>query len=672
MEVDFLEKSREYIEEGSFEKAQIILRRVLSSNPKDARALELHGDLVLKLGRKQEAMQRYESASDSYTNSNKYAEAIICLEKIIRLDKSNEEVFTRLGDLYRFYGLPDRAIKTILDLCTWAMNNKQDAVFVSGLRKIVELQARNLALRLSFVKVLYSINRLQDAEDELKKLRSLAEEAGDEEILQQVTKLMPKTDGGEELDPKSRVELGNLLYEIGSKDEAIIEFEKAITDLLASNDTGEAINVLNRIIEIDPDNKDATKKLEELKQGGAAAPVEEKEVEQVPANVGDEVLEAAPEPVVSDDDIEGIIAESDLIDEQASDEIKAEPEEAKVSEEPAAEELSTVDEIIRRTVSEARESTEDVPAEKSEPVTDTEQEPDEGLQGLEMFEDLGKEIEGFVAATDTSAQEPSSATEVPTGTEHDPHQLEGQIADIEFLLNEAEAPSIPSFEIAQEYDDFRKAIRWQESDIKKKLTLAHMAFHTGLYQTALNYVSDIKEQKETWPLSLEINGGSLIKLGRYSEARKVIAPALLYEEISEAEKVELRYLLASAYEGLGDFDNALRETERIISINPNYKDVKEMYTLMGGKGIDFQTPAAKPEPVTPPIQQQPEAPPLKQPPIQALDMEPQGRSQEPFVDESYPTIIEKSPPVSTKKPADSVSKKEPDIEERKGENIAFL
>ena len=96
MEVDFLDKSREYIEEGSFEKAQIILRRVLSSNPKDARALELHGDLVLKLGRNDEAIQRYESASNSYTNSNKYAEAILCLEKIIRLDKVLPPYFDRI------------------------------------------------------------------------------------------------------------------------------------------------------------------------------------------------------------------------------------------------------------------------------------------------------------------------------------------------------------------------------------------------------------------------------------------------------------------------------------------------------------------------------------------------------------------------------------------------
>ena len=146
MEVDFLNKSREYIEKGSFEKAQIALRRVLGKDPKNARAVELSGDLVLKLGRNAEAIQRYESASDYYSNKNQYAEAILCLEKIMRLDESNGEIAIRLADLYRFYGLLDRAINTILSLCTWAINNKQDAQFISGLRKVVELQPKNLAL----------------------------------------------------------------------------------------------------------------------------------------------------------------------------------------------------------------------------------------------------------------------------------------------------------------------------------------------------------------------------------------------------------------------------------------------------------------------------------------------------------------------------------------------
>jgi tetratricopeptide (TPR) repeat protein len=264
MEIDLLAKSGEYIREGKFEKAQIILRRILSDDPNQPRAIEMTGDLSLKLGHTQEAVQRYDNASNKYMNANQFAEAILCLEKIRMLEKTNDDVVARLADLYRFYGLPNRSVKTILNLCGWALDNKEDRIFVSGLRKIVELQPRNLPLRLSFSKVLLSIERKQDAHDVLMKLKSLAEEAHDDAILEAVNSLLPQPDGGEELDPKSRIELGNLLYEIGSKDEAIVEFEKAVADLVATGDTEEAISVLNRIMEIDPNNKTVLKKLQDL------------------------------------------------------------------------------------------------------------------------------------------------------------------------------------------------------------------------------------------------------------------------------------------------------------------------------------------------------------------------------------------------------------------------
>ena len=642
MEVDLLDKGREYIEEGSFEKAQIILRRILSDDPKHARAVELSGDLVLKLGRNAEAIQRYDSASDYYTNANQYAEAIVCLEKIIRIDKSNEEVIARLADLYRFYGLPDKAINTILDLCTWAIDNKENAMFISGLRKVVELQPKNLALRFSFVKVLYSTSRLQDAEDELKKVKSLAEEAGDQEILEEVDKLFPQTDGGEELDPKSRIELGNLLYEIGSKDEAIVEIEKAVSDLVDSDETEEAINVLNRIIEIDPNNKDAINRINELKSGGA--PVEAKAATE-------EVMEqAVPESQVE----ETIPTEA------------GEPKTEKAFPQAEIEEdlKPSVEDIIDQTVSEPKAE-----EETAQPKTPEQTAGDE--QAMEMFEDLGREIEGFVAATDTTTEEPSDEVEPSVEKGHDVPQLEGQIADIEFLLDEAKAPSIPSFEVAQEFDDFRKAIVWEETDVKKKMTLAKLAFDAGLYATALSYVVDVKQEKGTWPLSLEINGASLIKLGCYSEAKKVIAPTLLYEEISETQKVELRYLLASAYEGLGDFDNALRETERIISINPEYKDVKEMYTLMGGKDITFEKPKRESDKTIPPQKISTSPPAQPEPFVQPAKMGPKEIIQEP-AEEMYPTIIDQTPSTQSEKLSKDLPKKEPDIEERKGENIAFL
>jgi|GEM_PF-645503 len=681
MEIDLLTKSGEYIREGRFEKAQIILRRILSEDPNQAKAIELTGDLSLKLGRTPEAIQRYDNASNKYMNNNKFAEAILCLEKVMMLDRTNDEVVARLADLYRFYGLSNRSIKTVLDLCGWALDNKEDSIFVSGLRKIVELQSKNLPLRLSYAKVLLSIERKQDAHDELKRLKSMAEEVHDNAILEEVNALLPQPDGGEELDPKSRIELGNLLYEIGSKDEAIVEFEKAVTDLITTGDTEEATSVLNRILEIDPNNKAAAKQLDQMQGGTVEAP-------------GEEPAESIPEEVT--------------IPEAPSEETSGEPDPVPetTAETPVEEAPSEIPEPVSETTPETPDEQEPAPAEQS-----FDQQSDDGV-GLDMFSDLGQDIKGFIPTPDgTDEETPTSSTQATEETlsDDDVSQLEGQIADIEFLLKETEKATKPGFEISRVFDDFRKSISWQEEDPNKLLQLARMAYKNDLFRTALRYVEDIRDKKETWPNSLEIHGGSLVKLGQYNDAKKNLAAALIFEGIQENEKIELRYLLASAYEGLGDFDNAMREIERIISIDPNYRDVREIYALLGGTELPaeevapVQAPEEKIPPATATTSSAPDAQPISQPPIEQVQASqpPVEHYEQPSpqqaweqklkqmdqtaqakdvhkAEEPYPMIIEEMPS-GPEPPSGSIAEvpekkktKPSEFEEPPGENIAFL
>ncbi|MCX7994469.1 MAG: tetratricopeptide repeat protein [candidate division WOR-3 bacterium] len=532
MDTDIIAKSRQYINEGKYEKAQIILRRALDETPNRAQVLELCGDLAVKLGRLNEAVTRYEHAFENYTNSGQYAEAIISLEKILMIDEMNESILFRLVDLYHFYGLPNEAIKKLINFASKALEKKNETLFISALRKIIEFQPKNLQLRLSFAKLLFSLNRVKEAEDELIKLRGLASEINDENILNEIRRLLPKTDGGEELDPKSRIELGNLLYEIGSRDEAIIEFKKAADDLIREGKYDDAVNVLNRILEIDPDNSEALQKLKELRPGAKAE--EKLEVPQTEMKKEGITLEITPE------------------------ELKPEiPLAPKVEE--------TVTEI---------------------------------QSDLEILADLSKEIEGFTPITEEikPSEKPVPETpveekipEVPVAETKSVEvpPLEGQIADIDFLLKETEVvPVTPrNFEVAKQFDELRTSITWGIDDVNKKVNLARMAVDSGLYEIVLSYLEEEKNKKEFWPGSVEILGQALIKLGKYSEAIKLIGPILLLEEIPEEKKIELRYLLASGYEGLGDFENALREIEHIMAINPDYRDIREIYTLLGGEMV---------------------------------------------------------------------------------------
>ena len=531
MDINILEKCREYLREGRLEKAQIILRRALGEQPNHPQFLELAGDLALRLGRLDEAVTRYELASENFTHNNHYAEAIISLEKSLKINRLSEPAVFRLADLYRFYGLPNEGLKKIIDFCSAAMDKKDESLFISGLRKIVENQARNLRLRFSFAKLLVAVNRPQDAQDEFKKVKMMAQEIGDSALLDELNQLFNQTDGGEELDPKSRVELGNLLYEIGSKDEALVEFTKAAADLIQEGKKDEAITVLNRIVEIEPNNHDAIQKIQQLK-----------------GDTGKPAVEPKPTP------------------------------------KPAESEKKPTEAVM---------------------PTDA---PQDFIQkDLDILQDLGREIQGFSISPEIQAEvepEPAPSVEpkLTAPTVKEVPSIEGQIADIEFLLKEAEVPSQPSFEISRQFDEFRNTIIWEPEDKNKKLDLARMAYQEELYEIAYHYLRDEKENKELWPLSLEIIVGSLVRLGQYNDAIKIVGPTILVEDIPEQQKVELRYLLASAYEGTGDFDIAMREIEHIMATDQNYRDVREIYELLGGKvqpPVPPTAPVKKPEPSPP-------------------------------------------------------------------------
>jgi len=224
---------------------------------------------------------------------------------------------------------------------------------------------------------------------------------------------------------------------------------------------------------------------------------------------------------------------------------------------------------------------------------------------------------------------------------------------IEFLLKEMEAPVAPSFEVAAEFDEFRGQIIWEEEDVAKRLDLARLAFAAELYDTALFHAHELRINKNTWPLSLEITGAAMIKLGKYGEAIKTVGPAILLEDMPQKDKVELRYLLTSAYEGLGDFENALREIEHIMSTNPDYKDVKEMYELLGGKSVPYESvPARDERPVVETDQK-----PVRFEPVE---------HREPVEPRKEPYYVEETGP----EPAEKEEAEEP-YEER-GENISFL
>jgi tetratricopeptide (TPR) repeat protein len=77
------------------------------------------------------------------------------------------------------------------------------------------------------------------------------------------------------LDPKTKVELANLLIQIGFRDEAVAELVTAATILEREGNSEAALGLYKRILELDPHNQTALRRLEAARPPGRPAPLSE-------------------------------------------------------------------------------------------------------------------------------------------------------------------------------------------------------------------------------------------------------------------------------------------------------------------------------------------------------------------------------------------------------------
>ena len=75
------------------------IRRTVAENPDNLNSLIRFGDLLAKLGEKEEAVRIYHYAAEKYAHKNLYKQAIALNKIIVRLDPAQEESENAIADL---------------------------------------------------------------------------------------------------------------------------------------------------------------------------------------------------------------------------------------------------------------------------------------------------------------------------------------------------------------------------------------------------------------------------------------------------------------------------------------------------------------------------------------------------------------------------------------------
>ncbi len=246
-----LESAQKHLQRGALDKALEDYQTLLKADSKDSNIRLKVGDLHLKLGRSQDAIDAYMRVAQQFTNEGFDAKAVALYKQITKLDEKRFEVHAQLGDLYQRMGLTSEAMKAIQLAADGAHRTGDKPQAMNLLRRMAALDPTNTSSRLKVANLLAAEGKPEDALSEYDEVvKELERQHNTEEqvkVLERALELAPER--LETLRPLARAALES---GAGAKAESAA---RAI--LAAAPDDLEALELLGTVLERDGRAEDA-------------------------------------------------------------------------------------------------------------------------------------------------------------------------------------------------------------------------------------------------------------------------------------------------------------------------------------------------------------------------------------------------------------------------------
>ncbi len=306
-------KAQELFQKGDYAKAVVEYKKVLEAEPGNAGVFNYIGDAYVKLNNIDEAIGNYLEAMKYYSADALYNNAIAICRKILRYKKDDSELYKTLGELYIHQGLVNEAITNLLEYAERKMKDGRQDLAFPVYTQIVELNPQNLNIRAKLAEMYLAQKQIPEAINEFSllaqayrdqgrqieaealeaRIRSMRGEPAApaaaptieikparviEELLQQRQEapaappaqtftappppvpeivLERETAPAEpEVEAKqdwaTNIELGDLLVEIGSTQEALDQYHSAASGYLSEGKVDKAVEVYKKIANLQP------------------------------------------------------------------------------------------------------------------------------------------------------------------------------------------------------------------------------------------------------------------------------------------------------------------------------------------------------------------------------------------------------------------------------------
>jgi len=722
-------KAAEYFQKGDFAKAVTEYKKVLELEPGNASTYNFIGDAYVKLSNIGEAVTNYLEAVRGYSNDALYNNAIAVCKKILRINKEDPEVYKTLGDLYIQQGLVNEAITNLLEYAERKIKQGKSEEAFPVYHQIVELNPQNLAVRSKLAEMYLAQKKIPEAIEEFSQMAKAYRDQGRmieaealearvrgmkgesapaqapapmpevkpdaiiEELSQQRAEAPviapsapelvidkepepPKEEETVKQDWATNIELGDLLVEIGSTQEALDQYHTAANGYMNDGNVEKAVEVYKKIANLQPLELRSRQKLVEIALQnnqqdalieaylGLAECLHRRELREQAAAVYQKVLEIDP---VNESALESL---SLLLPEMPEGAFEMPGMEIHQEAAPAA----AVPDISF-----------------GEPAAPAPQQFEEQFQAQEPAawqpEPVQPEVPAAPAWEAPLHQEPEYAQ-----PESYMHQAEPQAEEPHFHGQPEEAPasddvhwgreiveggrqSRVKFSVADEEPaaapgaqeeflslqdilaEFKEGVYQsiKQEDFQGHYDLGIAYKEMGLVEEAIAEFQIASKGERERLKAFEMLGVCFLDRGEPKFAIKQLERGLSTPGYSDEDYIGLRYNLSQAYEQAGEIPSAIKTLEDIYATDVNFKDVGQKLQALRATLVVAAPPPPTPAPAPKPVAPQAVAPQsAPQPQVQ-----PAAAAQQPAPRPVVPAPPAPQPQAPAARPAPSIAQPVP-------------
>lgn len=173
-----IEAANRYLQKGQIDKAIKEFTRITEVDSRDVRVRLKLGELYARKGMRGEAVNEYRLVAEEYTRAGFYSKAVAVYKQALKVDIRQVEIYSKLGDLYHKLGLTNEAMTQYKIVANYYDKERMARECLEVLKKIVELDPKNLSNRVKLAESYYQGNLRKEADEEFVKVINTLKEQG--------------------------------------------------------------------------------------------------------------------------------------------------------------------------------------------------------------------------------------------------------------------------------------------------------------------------------------------------------------------------------------------------------------------------------------------------------------------------------------------------------------